>query len=69
MQLTIEIAAADAVHISQIGPIHSNQEVVPLVVLVPQLAGCFASAVDTMLGQLAAGRRVDLVAALLGAGG
>ena len=48
MQLAIEIATADAVHISQIGPIHSNQEVVPLVVLVPQLAGCFASAVDTM---------------------
>ena len=69
MQFAVEIAAADAMHVPKIGSVHPNQEVEAVVVLVPQLAGRFAGAVDAMLGQLAAGRGIDRIADLLGAGG
>lgn len=69
MHLVGKIAAANAVHILQVGMFHANQEVVLFVVAVPQLASRFARAVDAMLGQLAAGRRVYWIADLLGAGG
>ena len=60
VHLAIEIATTDAVHIPQVGPIHSNQEIVLTVVFVLQLAGCFAGTIDSMLGQFAPGRRVNL---------
>ena len=52
----------------QIGLIHPDQEVELVVVLVSQLAGCFAGTADPMLGQLAAGHGIDQVADFLGAG-
>ena len=45
MQLVGKVAAADAVHIPQVGPIHPNQEVVFVVVAVGKLPGRFACAV------------------------
>ena len=68
MHLAGRIAAADALHISQVGMIHANQEVVFLVVAFQQLVGSLAGAVDAMLGQLAASRRIHRIADLLGAG-
>lgn len=68
MHLAGRIAAADALHISQVGMIHANQEVVFFVVAFQQLAGSLAGAVDAMLGQLAASRRIHRIANLLGAG-
>lgn len=67
MHLAVRIAAADALHISQVGMIHANQEVVFLVVAFQQLVGSLAGAVDAMLGQLAASRRIHRIADLLGA--
>ena len=67
MHLAGRIAAADALHISQVGMIHANQKVVLLVIAVQKLPGSFAGTVDAMLGQLAASRRIHRIADLLGA--
>lgn len=69
MHLVGKIAAADALHTPQVGMIHANQKVVFLVVAVQQLTGPLAGAIDAMLGQLAASRRIHRIADLLGAGG
>lgn len=69
MQLVGKIAAADAMHIPQVGPVHPNQEVVLVVVAVGELPRRFPGAVDPVLGQLPAGWWIDRVADLLGAGG
>ena len=53
----------------QVGMIHSNQEIVFLVVAVQELPGSLAGTVDAMLGQLAASWRIHRIADLLGAGG
>ena len=53
----------------QVGMIHTNQKVVFLVVAVQQLTGSLAGAIDSMLGQFAASRRIYRIADLLGAGG
>ena len=68
VHLPIEIAAADAVHIVQILPVHPNQQIVPIVVAVLELAGRFASTVDPVLGQLLPGGRIHRIADLLPAG-
>ena len=64
-----KVAAADPVHIPQVGMIHSNQEIVFLVVAIQELPGSLAGTVDAMLGQLAASWRIHRIADLLGAGG
>ena len=68
MDFVGKVAAADPVHIPQVGMIHSNQEIVFLVVAVQELPGSLAGTVDAMLGQLAASRRIHRIADLLGAG-
>lgn len=69
MHFVGKIAAADAIHTLQVGMVHSNQEVVLLVVAVHQLSSSLAGAIDSMLGQLAASLRIHRIADLLGAGG
>ena len=69
MQLPGEVAAADVVHIPQVGPIHPNQQIVLIVIGVGELPRRFASAVDAVFGQLAPRRGIDRVADLLRAGG
>ena len=69
MHLVGKIAAADLVPTPQVGMIHTNQKVVFLVVAVQQLTGSLAGAIDSMLGQFAASRRIYRIADLLGAGG
>jgi hypothetical protein len=49
--------------------VHSNQEAETVVIAVSQLAGRFAGAVDSMLGQLVTGRGIDRIANPLGTGG
>lgn len=51
-----KISPTDSIHIPQIGAIHSDRQIVFLIVAVLKLAGSLARAVDPMLGQLAAGR-------------
>ena len=68
MDFVGKVAAADPVHIPQIGFVHPDQLVVFLVVAVDELPGCVAAAGDPMLGQLAACRRIDWVPDLLPAG-
>ena len=55
-------------HIAEIGLIHADQEVVFLVIIVLELPGGLAGAVDPMLRQLAPCRGIDRIADLLGAG-
>ena len=69
MHLVVEVAAADAVHAAEVGLVHSNDQVVFLVVVVAELPGGVALAGDAVLRQLPPGRRVDRVANLLPAGG
>lgn len=68
MYLAVAIAATDTAHIPQVRPVHSNQEIELAVILFFQLTGCFAAAADPMLGQLPAGRGINWIANLLGAG-
>lgn len=68
MDFVGKVAAADPVHIPQIGFVHPDQQVVFLVVAVDELPGCVAAAGDPMLGQLAACRRIDWVPNFLSAG-
>ena len=69
VQLSGKVAAADAVHIPQIGSVHANQQIVLLIVPVGKLPRRVAVAGDPMLRQLAPRRRIDRVADLLPAGG
>ena len=69
VQLSREIAAADAVHIPQVGLIHSDQQVELIIVGVGELPGRLARTVDAVLRQLPPGRGIDRVADLLRAGG
>ena len=39
VHLVVEVAAADAVHVSEVGPVHSNEQVVLLVVAIAKLSG------------------------------
>ena len=48
-----EVAAADAVHIPQVGPVHPDQEAVLVVIGAGELPRRFFGAVDAMLRQLA----------------
>ena len=68
MYLVVEIAAADAEHIVEVGLVHPNEQVVLLVVAVAELPGGVALAGYAVLRQLPLGRRVDRVADLLPAG-
>ena len=67
--LAREVAAADTVHIPQVGLVHADEQVVFLVILIGELPGCMTLAGDPMLRQLAAYGRVDRVPDLLPAGG
>lgn len=69
MYLPIGVVAANPAHIPQIGIIHPDQEVVLLVVCPGELPGGLAGTTDIMLRQLAAGRGIDWIADLFGAGG
>ena len=62
------VAAADAVHIPEVGLIHANQEIVFVVILIGELPRRMAVAGDSMLRQLAPCRRIDWVTDLLPAG-
>ena len=69
VHLVVEVAAADAVHAAEVGPVHPNEQVVFLVVAVAELSGGVTAAGDAVLRQLPPGWRVDWVADLLPAGG
>ena len=69
MELPIRVAAADAAHVPHIGLVHPNEEVILSVVGGGELPGGLPRAADTMLRQLPAGRGIDRIADLLGAGG
>ncbi len=68
-QLALGVAAADALHAAQVGPVHADEQVVCPVVGTVELPGGFARAADAVLRQLAPGRGIDRVADLLRAGG
>ena len=63
-----EIAAADVVHTSQIGLIHTDEQVVLLVILIGELPGRMTLAGDSMLRQLLPSRGINRAANLLSAG-
>ena len=63
------IAAADTVHIPEIGLIHADQEIVFVVIPVRQLPHGVTATGDAMLRQLALCRRIDWVADFLSARG
>ena len=69
MHLFVEVTTADTVHIAEVGPIHPDRQIIFLVVVVLELAGRFAGAVDFMLGQFSPDRMVHRVADFLPAGG
>ena len=62
------IAAADAVHIPQVGTVHANQQIVFVVVAARQLPRCMTAAIDPMLCQLAPRRRINWMAKFFAAG-
>ena len=62
------VAAADAVHIPQIGSVHANQQIVFVVVAARQLPRCMTAAIDPMFRQLAPCRRIDRIADFFPAG-
>ena len=62
------VAAADTVHIPEVGLVHADQEIVFVVIPICQLPCGMAFAGDPMLGQLAPCRRIDWVADLLPTG-
>ena len=68
VQLAGEVAAADAVHIPQVGTVHADQQVVFVVVLIGELPCRVIAAGDPMLCQLAPRRGIDRIADLLPAG-
>lgn len=59
------VAAADTVHIPEVGLVHADQEIVFVVIPICQLPCGMAFAGDPMLGQLTPCRRIDRVADLL----
>ena len=67
-QLAGKVAAADAVHIPQVGSVHPYQEIAFLVIGIGELPRCVTVAGDPMLRQLAPRRRIDWVADLLPSG-
>ena len=62
VHLVVEVAAADAVHAAEVGPVHPNEQVVLLVVAVAELPGGMAAAGDIVLRQLSPSWRVDRIA-------
>ena len=69
VQLAGKIAAADAVHISEVGSVHPYQQVVLLVIGIGELPRRMTIAGYPMFRQLAPRRRIDRIADLLSAGG
>ena len=69
VQLSGKVATADAVHISQIGSVHANQQVVLLVVSVGELSCRVTTTGDSVFCQLAPCWWIDWIADLLPAGG
>ena len=68
VQLAGKVAAADAVHIPQIGSVHANQQIVLLIVPVGKLPRRMTTTGDSVLCQLAPCRRIYWVTNLLPAG-
>ena len=68
MQLAGKIAAADAVHIPKVRPVHANQQIVLLVIGIGELPRRVTVAGDPMFRQLATRWRIDRIADLLPAG-
>ena len=62
------IAAADAVHIPQVGTVHANQQIVFVVVAARQLPRCMTAAIDPMFLQLAPRQRINRIADFFPAG-
>lgn len=62
------VAAADTVHIPEVGLVHADQEIVFVVIPICQLPCGMAFAGDPVLSQLALCRRIDWVADLLPTG-
>ena len=63
-----EVAAADTVHIPQVGLVHADEQVVFFVILIGELPGRMVLAGDPMLRQLPPCGRIDRIANLLPAG-
>ena len=63
-----KIAAANPVHIPQIGFVHPNQQKVFFVIAVGELPCGVTAARDPILGQLTSCRQIDRIANLLPAG-
>ena len=68
MQLSRDIPAKDAPHISQIGSARPGEKVEFPVIAIPELPSRVASVVDLKLHQLPVGRRIDWIGDLHGAG-
>ena len=68
MQFSGKIAAADTVHIPEVGSVHAYQQVVLLVIGIGELPRRVTVAGYPMFRQLAPCRRIDWVADLLSAG-
>ena len=68
-ELAVRVAAADAVHISKVGSVHANQEIVFLIIGIGKLPRCVTAAGNSVLRQFAPCRRIDRIADLLSAGG
>lgn len=56
VEFPIKVPAADAAHVSQVGLVHPDQQIIPVVVFVLKLPGRLPIAPDPMLRQLLAGR-------------
>ena len=68
VQLAVRIAAADALHIPQICAVHTDQQVVVLVIGIGKLPCYVTVAGDSMFCQLATRWRIDRIANFLPAG-
>ena len=58
MQLSVRIAAANALHGAQIGPVHANQQIKPVIICARHLPRRMLPARDSLLKQLAPRRRI-----------
>ena len=65
MQLSVRIAAANALHGAQIGPVHANQQIKPVIICARHLPRRMLPARDSLLKQLAPRRRIHRIADLL----
>ena len=63
------VSATDVAHIADVPFIHAHKEIEAVVVVALQLTCGLARAGDAVFGQLPAGRRIDVVAQLLGGSG